>query len=360
MSSPPSYHGQDDEIAGRIETFLEQTDSEFAPDDDGGEPDKGEGSNEPASQEEAEPEVSQETDEETEGEEGKPEQAGEEGQPDDDDSGAVETLSDLAQAFEVEEDAILDGLNVTPAEGAEPVSLRALVDRYNEGPQTATDPAVELAFKQKQTELEGEYSQRQQDLQILTTAMLDILDGEKSQLASLENDPHAYMELRTAIDKKQEAVQRAIGHFRKNEAELTERRNEEFEATIKIEADKLMKARPAWREEAPRREAMAQINAHLKARGFEDSEINELYDSRMVLIAHEASEYARLMTKVKGGKAKKLLKLPKVNLKRTARDETAPKREAQKRSDELWERLERTGDDAAAAALIADIELSDL
>lgn len=366
-TGPAETAGRNDDIADRISSFLEQTEPEFAPDAGADDERKLEGPD-PAPQRGPEGEVDQDTKPEPEAEEA--EEATEtgkegdqktpaEGEAADDDAG-IETLSQLAGVFEVEESDLLDTLSVTPSEGAESVPLRALVDRYNEGPQVVADPKAELEFTQRKTELETDYGQRAQDLQILTTAMLDLLEGDRSKLEELRHDPSAYMAQRERVDQQQALIQKAIGKFRADEAKHAEMNDQEHQAFLKVEADKVLKARPAWREEGPRREGMAQLHGHLKARGFTDEEIGSLADSRLILVAHEASEYARMVSKAKGTKDKKLLKLPKVNLKRGARDEGVQARERKSKKDKMWDRLEKSGDEQAAAALIAELELTDI
>ena len=91
----------------------------------------------------------------------------------------------------------------------------------------------------------------------------------------------------------------------------------------------------------------------LRAVGFTKDEIENMADHRAMRIAWKASEYDRLRTKAKGVREKKLLKLPKGPIRRAARDEGGPKREATAKRKALVAAA-RGGDEEAAMALIAE------
>jgi hypothetical protein len=366
---------RDDEIASRIETFLEQTDPDFAPDEDEDRRKEDTAQAEPPDTEvdqstkrdprrddplERDEDIEADAKKAREAEEAKKaaESEAEEGEPEEPEA-AVESVADLAQAFGVEEGDFLESISVSPAEGMEPVSLKTLVERYTEPVDTGPSES-EQVFQAKRQELESNFGDKFKELQVVTGAMLDVLDGDKGKLDSLRHDPTAYIEMRERVDRQQAAVQKSIDHMRRLEAEHSQEMNREREQSVQREAQKLLAKRPEWRDDAKRAVAMQQTREHLKSIGFTEEDIGDLVDSRMVIVAHQASEYARLVAKVKGAKTKKLLRLPKVTMGRTARDETRPQREVEKAKDDKWSRLEATGDTDDAAALIAELELGDL
>ena len=367
----------DSEIAERIEAFLE-SDPEFADAPAAGNEKKKKVA-QPTSinpvPDPARPETAEEDDEapakaptpesEDDESEGAAEAEGEgEAQPDDEaaagEAASIESVGDLARAFGVDEDTVLDTLSVVPGEGAEPVPLRALIERYNAEPELVVDPVAENVYKAKRAELEEHLGSKFNELQVVTSAMLDILEVDRKTLESLRDDPTEYIKQRDRVDRQQTAIQNSIEKMKRMSGEMESSSNQDYQQTLSREATTLLAKMPAWKEEANRTSAMKQINTHLKAQGFGDEEVANLMDHRMVMIAYQASEYARLKAKVTGASDKKLLKLPKVTMGKTARDESRPQRAAEKRRSERWARLEQTGSDNDAAALIAELELADL
>lgn len=114
-----------------------------------------------------------------------------------------------------------------------------------------------------------------------------------------------------------------------------------------------MRAMPAWKDEKVCRAAFTQMEKTLTAVGFTREEIENMSDHRAMQVAWKASEYDRMTAKSAEVKEKKFLKLPKGSIRKSARDDSAPQREAAAKRKARMART-REGDEDAAAALFAE------
>jgi hypothetical protein len=131
--------------------------------------------------------------------------------------------------------------------------------------------------------------------------------------------------------------------------------SDDLAASYQREMELVTTKMPAWKDPEKAKAAMEQVQKTLLDVGYTQAEIEGISDHREMLTAWKASEYDRLTATKKGTLERKVLRLPKSNLKRSARDEGASAREAKKAEGSKWERLEQSGDERDAAALMFDM-----
>jgi hypothetical protein len=364
----PAATPRDDDIAGQIESFLD-ADPEFAAEGDPEE--RKEGAKKSAAAESEPAKVDESTDTtpaQAVDDEGGAEAAAAaaakaksdaEGDPADaDDADAVTSVSALAELFEASEDEVLEGLSVVPAEGAEPVSLKAIIARYNEAPP-GPDPRVEQAradFEAKRTEMEQQYGAGMAKLQELSGGMLALMKHDRAEMERVKQiDPEQYIRLQESVEARQKIVTDAIEEMQGRHRAWQQENSDDLAASYQREMELVTTKMPAWKDPEKAKAAMEQVQKTLLDVGYTQAEIEGISDHREMLTAWKASEYDRLTATKKGTLERKVLRLPKSNLKRSARDEGASAREAKKAEGSKWERLEQSGDERDAAALMFDM-----
>lgn len=141
---------------------------------------------------------------------------------------------------------------------------------------------------------------------------LDVLIGELHQELLgidpvqlnnlLETDPKAYLRAKEHLQAKQSRIQTAIQQrFALHEQAKQEQARELAEYAR--EQEKLLPDKiPQWRDAKRRESDSREIAQTLRAAGYTDAEINELYDARAVVIARKAALYDKLQA-TRGQKA---------------------------------------------------------
>jgi hypothetical protein len=368
----PANTPRDEDIAGQIESFLDE-DPEFA--GEGGPEKRKQDAKTPDPERAKKPEVDSPTKpdleeaspakaEDDEGDaEGsasaaKGKDGAEDATADADDADAISSISDLAGLLDASEEDVLEGLSVVPAEGAAAVSIKDLVASYNSGPPSAAKEIEQArsTFEAKRTELEQEYGAGMSRLQELATGMLALMKHDRADMERVkEVDPAQYIRLQEAVGAREKIVADAIGEMQTKHKAWQQENTEEQTERYSREMDLITEKMPEWKDPEKAKAAMSQIQGTLLDIGYTQPEIEAISDHREMVTAWKASEYDRMVSQKKGSLERKVLRLPKSNLKRSARDEGAAARKNQKAETSKWERLEQSGDARDAAELMFDM-----
>ncbi|MCE2646118.1 MAG: hypothetical protein LW835_13085 [Burkholderiaceae bacterium] len=131
----------------------------------------------------------------------------------------------------------------------------------------------------------------------------ELLGVDPAQLNQLlDTDPKAYLRAKEHLQAKQSRIQQAIQQrFALHEQAKQEQARELAEYAR--EQEKLLPDKiPQWRDAKRRESDSREIAQTLRAAGYTDAEINELYDARAVVIARKAALYDKLQA-TRGQKA---------------------------------------------------------
>lgn len=271
----------------------------------------------------------------------------------------VETLDELAVAMGVEPEALQEHLHVTMEDGTS-VPLKSILDTYRANPAAAEALAgaeeSRRAYDARQSELMGEHDQRIAQMGELTNALMEQLDLEDASTnwAELEQmDPDAWMRARMKRDDKQKVIQKSIEGFRQEQA----RREQEFAKQRnnfrRSEQLKLVDKMPQWKDNMQRAKDLTDISGYLIRQGFDEKQIEGIDDHRMLLIVFNAMKYERANA-VTEKALPKLRKLPRVpTLKGQARVDAPVVPDGEKKLDDAFARLGKTGNIDDAAELMA-------
>ncbi len=263
----------------------------------------------------------------------------------------VETISDLARAFEVEEDEFLNHLQVPSRDGEGTVSLSEVMEAY--ASQPANNEEARLHYEGLGQQLQGEHDQRLGDLQKLTAAMIAQVEAEPDLDWEMlrETDPGQYLKERESREARRGDVQRSL------DAMDTEMKRRDADAATQHQTwqqeqvQSLYRLRPDWKDAEMGRTAMSEVTDYLTSTGYPQEQIDALEDARSILTVWRAAQWEKLQAKKP--EVKKRLRLLPRTLRSGARDDRAVLSEEQekaKQREQLRSRLTDTGsvDDAAA------------
>jgi hypothetical protein len=262
---------------------------------------------------------------------------GEDGEPDeDDDSDSDAASEEEGQVFAV----TVDGKNIR-------VTQKELIEGYQ---RTAdyTRKAMVLAGERKaaETELQAVRTERQQlaqwAQQMLIKAQREA-PVEPDWESLRVNDPITFAATWAQHQRYQQQQQGLVQQY-----DQLMRRNQEDEAralsqTIAAEDERLNLALPQWKDSARAAKEKAALLEYGRQAGFNDDELNAVYDHRTVLILRKAWLYDRIQAK-----------RPEVARSRQSPRVAPPTNASPRRTNaaaKAMQRLERTGSiqDAAAA-----------
>ncbi|MBB3226999.1 hypothetical protein FHW69_001600 [Luteibacter sp. Sphag1AF] len=174
------------------------------------------------------------------------------------------------------------------------------------------------------------------------------LVGDKAELSQLlETDPVAYIQARARFDEKQgrlfEAF-RAADEFQKSQ--VTAANQPPSPEFVAEKQEQLLNLIPEWRDHNKQAQEAAMVAGVLRGAGYQDDEINAVYDPRAIVVARKAALFDQLQQ----AKAKKTQApvAPVKPVKATAQSGDAPTNQSAKQA---FQKLKRTGslEDALAA-----------
>lgn len=285
------------------------------------------------------------------------EEEGEEKAEDDEEEGegGIETLSQLAEAFGVDEKELRGALRVDLGEERGEATLGELIERASAEPDTSRVDEAVSAYEQQASQLHEQWSEQTRQLAARANALMNLIEADDSRISQARErgDSEEVLRLLDDQQRRREALNGAIGHMQQSERQWKAQQAEDERKYRERETQLLQRKMPALRDPAKSQAAMAAIEKSLTGVGFTQDEVESLTDHRAILVAHKAAEYDRLAAKIRAGKKKAALKLPRV-LKRSARDDKAPQRATAKRSKDKMTRLRSSGSEADAAAVLLD------
>lgn len=364
MTQPtlPSEAAEQSDLESRISEFLGKSDPEFKEDPPKEEDQDTKGPTQVEAGEEEPVEPGDEGDEETleAGEE-----EGEEVVEGEAEEATVETLSDLAKAWEMEEAELLSELKLETSAGDQ-IPLTDVIRAY----ETRGDDPESKAFREKvEADRQGEKEASEQHLLSLrqaTDQLLTQMESEKrltdEEWKTLEQeDPVEFSRLKIKENERANAVTRSLQEIEKGEAK---RQHENQELRDKIYAEELASLQaksgkqglPDWNNKEDGKAAMDLIESQMTDEiiGFSQEEIQAVEDHRFMMVAWYAAKY--LETQKQSQKKLSRVrdsKLPKFSKASARRDPS--KDGAKKQRTALQKRLTQTGDERDAARLIEEL-----
>ena len=265
----------------------------------------------------------------------------------------VETISDLAKAFEVDEQEFLDHLQVESRDGEGTVSLSEVISAYKNLP--ASENEIREQVEKANASLRTEHDQRLGELQKLTAVMIAEVENEPSVDWELlrDSDPGEYLREKETREARRSAIQKSLDAMQEEISRRESEDGEKQEIWRQDQIKAIYREKPEWQEPESGKAAMSEVTSYLVKSGYSEDEIGALDDARSILTVWRAAQWEKLQAQ-KPGVKKRLRLLPRT-VRAGARDDAASlskEKEQAERVNALRKNLSETGSVDDAAALI--------
>jgi hypothetical protein len=274
----------------------------------------------------------------------------------------VNTVSDLAKMFEVEESALLDHLQVQINENEAGVPLSQVIDAYRNAPEATRNLAEfqseRATFQQEAAQYRARADEHVRELAVHAQLLLDMTNEEFAEVdfKRLEaEDPTRFLILKQKQQDRGRAIQDAIVKLRGAEQQRSTEAVPGATLDRNTEIAAVHRAMPSWSDPKVATTAMEEVNDYLvNHRGFTKEDVNQLLDHRYLLTAYDAAQWRKLQNKTPGTlKTLRRLPKPKAVLRTTARGDT--RADAKAKAQKNFNRLVETGDERDAAKVLEDM-----
>lgn len=216
------------------------------------------------------------------------------------------TLKELSERLGMEYDQLLDSIAAdTKIDGEEGrVPLSKLLKSYqleghlNRKSMELTE--AKKAFEQEAQTRKQQFDEGLEQLRQSLTIGNQLLQGEYAQIdwASLEkSDPVQYLSTRTKFEDRQRQLLQGFQFLQQEDSKRSETSQKEFAKYLEDEGKKLVNAVPEWADSKTKTKETQGIKEYLKSQGFNDADVQQVYDHRLVLVARDAMRYRELKAK---------------------------------------------------------------
>lgn len=212
------------------------------------------------------------------------------------------------------------------------VTLDELQKSYlRQSDYTKKTQALAEQRKASETELEALRQERMQYAELLPQLAQQLQTAtspeELQRLNELrESDPLQYMLEKDALDQRQ-AQLNAVKQEQERLAQTSQAEQQQLLADhLQKETVALMDALPAWKDDAVAQKERQEIREYALSRGFTDAELNEVYDSRAILILRDAMMASQANKRKPKQAVKKTAKAGTSNVRRKSRTRVAKER----------------------------------
>jgi hypothetical protein len=271
----------------------------------------------------------------------------------------INTVSDLAKMFEVDETELLDHLQIDTDAGQVPLSK--VISTFKNAPaavqQWETLKKRELEIEAESTQMRAKTDEQLRTLAAHTQLLLNMTEEEFKDVdwKRLEvEDPSHYLILRDRKRERQQTIANSIDQMKGVEQGRSQEYQEAATRGRAAEIASLHEQKPEWKEPEVAKAAMADTNSYLLEIGYTQEVINNILDHRQIIVAYEAAQYRKLK-KQAPKKLQTLRDLPKPKgvLRASARRDTASS--AQKTAQKNFDRLKQTGSEEDAARIFEEL-----
>lgn len=108
------------------------------------------------------------------------------------------------------------------------------------------------------------------------------------------NNPAEFAALNSEFQQRQGQIQQFLGQVQQEQARAQAEQQQNVQQNLVAERDRLHQAIPEWRDPAAFEKDRQQIAQYARNLGFQDAELNQIYDHRYMRILHDAARYQAL------------------------------------------------------------------
>jgi hypothetical protein len=212
------------------------------------------------------------------------------------------SLNEMLAAHKIDPESVM-GLHVTAKiDGVETqVPLADVLKSYQlEG--HVNNKSIEVsnqkaALEQERTQWQQAAQQALHQHQAMGNLALQMLnhDYQKIDWNNLRvNNPAEYAAMQTEFGQRQQQIQGFLHQVDQTRQQEAQQQQAAMRQTLAQENDKLMNARPEWRNPDAFTKDRDQMQQYARNLGFQDAELNAIYDHRYMLILSDAARYRAL------------------------------------------------------------------
>lgn len=273
---------------------------------------------------------------------------------------AKDAKPDAAQQTDAQPQAADDPVLTVKVNGAEKqVKQSELIAHYQKGDASAKrfEEAAQLRrqAEQLQATLSQEREQLAHALQTYTQQLQSLQQAQQPDWEHLlQEDPTEYVRQRHFHDQRMAQMQQAQAAQAYLQQQQTVQQQQAQQARIQAELGKLLDALPDWKDPTKGQAGRTLVRDSLLQAGFQPAEVDGLVDHRMVLVAHKAALYDRMVAEQAAARQNvqtKLANTPPARVERPGAGEVSPT----DGRTQAMRRLSRTGKVTDAAAVIAQL-----
>jgi hypothetical protein len=108
------------------------------------------------------------------------------------------------------------------------------------------------------------------------------------------NNPAEFAALQTEFGQRQQQIQGFLQQVDQARQQETLQQQQIQQQSLAQENDRLMNARPEWRNPDAFTKDRDQMTQYARSLGFKDAELSQIYDHRIMLVMHDAARYRAL------------------------------------------------------------------
>ena len=170
-----------------------------------------------------------------------------------------------------------------------------------------------------------------------------------------QTDPNAYLLKKQDMQDRQNQIinirNQAAQEYEKRAQQVKQDREQQLQELYQREQMSLHRALPEMANEKTKAETAKNISEYLQTQGYTPDEINNVFDHRILVLAHKASQFDAIRSK--GETAKK--KVAKIGNKKILQPgaKQSKKQQQNDQTQKLRARLKKTGDHRDAVPLIS-------
>lgn len=219
-----------------------------------------------------------------------------------DDTPQYNSLSELLTAHKIDPESVM-GLHVTTkVDGVEKqVPLADVLKSYQlEG--HVNNKSIELsnqksAFDQEQQQWRQAAQQQIQMHQTMANVALQMLNHDYQKVdwnALRVQNPAEFAALQAEFQQRQGQIGQFVQQVQAMAAQEAQQQQQAMHQSLAQEHERLMNARPEWRNADSFDKAREQMKQYARSVGFQDAELNSIQDHRYMLILNDAASYRAL------------------------------------------------------------------
>ena len=222
--------------------------------------------------------------------------------PAEEDAPAYASLDEMLTAMKIDPESVRALPVTVKIDGVEKsVPLAEVIKSYQlEG--HVNNKSIELSnqktqLEQERTAWQNATQQALQQHQAMGNLALQMLnhDFQKVDWNALRvQNPAEFAALQAEFGQRQQQIQGFLSQVQQQTQQEAAMRQQALQQSLAKEHEKLLGARPEWRDQAAFTKARDEMTQYARSLGFQDAELSQIFDHRYMLILSDAARYRQL------------------------------------------------------------------